>query len=171
MRIDRPSVRRGGLTLLELLVVATLITLAVGFTTISVGGMTDDATLHAAASRIGAAYRLALSEASRSGLPHLLLLERRGCRIARPAWTEAGWTWQSGASFDLPDRTRLTDVGAASASIDQWKTDPPWQIAVAPGDRGAGHVFAFEVRGGLHGVATIDPLTGTPTVRVVEEDW
>lgn len=161
---------RRGFTLLELLVVLTLMTVTIGIATISVGGMTDQARIYAAATRIGTAYRLAAFDSARSGLPHMLQLDRKNCRVAQPVWREEAWSWSSGPSFEMPGKVRLVGVKRTATTDEELMIEPPWQIAVPPGVRNVPYAFVLRVGNRVQGLAVIDALTGTPTVRMVNSD-
>ena len=161
---------RRGLTLLELLIVLTLMTVTIGIATLGVGGMTDQARIYAAATRIGTAYRLAASDAARSGLPRMLQLDSKNCRVARPVWREDGWTWSSGSSFEMPSNVRLVGVMRAAVANEGLFAEPPWLIAVPPGVRNVPYTFVLRMGDRVQGLAVIDALTGTPMVRMVNID-
>ena len=60
---------RQGYSLIELMVVVTLVGVFVGLGALNMHGVSDAAQLQAAADQVATAYRLAQAEAARSGTP------------------------------------------------------------------------------------------------------
>lgn len=159
-----------GFTLLELMAVVTLLTVALGVVLLSTAGLTDRARLRAAAAQIGTIYRLALLHARESGMPRLLQFGRRGCTVSKPEFREEQWQWSSGASMVLAEKVsirRVWPLGGAG----RLPAGGPWSIVVAPNTVTPGYRFELQLENELIGLVTIDGYTGRDSFSPFVQEW
>ena len=88
-------------TLVELLVVITLMSLAVSFAVFRLDGFSDSAGLRSAANQLASWVRLTQTQARTTGEPRLLEYgpKSRTLRVQRPLERNGAWTWNEGATF------------------------------------------------------------------------
>ncbi|MGD2109476.1 MAG: prepilin-type N-terminal cleavage/methylation domain-containing protein [Phycisphaerae bacterium] len=165
------SVKKSGLTLLELVIVMTLMALAVGVSTIGLPGLSDQGRLESAAAQLGNVIRLASCTATRSGLPRMLAFDDHGCTVKKPVRRDGTWAWSSGSRIDLIPKVRITGVSDDGADRDRRAPQPPWMVLVQPGTRHVRHVFTLELSNGKRAAARTDALTGLAQVELEARDW
>jgi len=134
----RTRQRGRAVTLLELMAVITLLSLGVGLTTLNTRGASDMSRLRAAALQIGAVYRLAALEATRSGMPRALLLEPTQIAVKKPAHLDGAWRWSVSPPVALVRKVRIVDAYPAGGVPGRLGAQMGWEIAVEPRDADTG---------------------------------
>ena len=117
------SRKRHAFTLLELLAVITLMSIAVSMAVFRLDGISDRASLTSAAGQIESIVRLAQMEARLSGKPSLLtyIKDKQSLLLQRPIARGATRGWDDGRGFQLGGRAMLHAIirqakGTKSAS-------------------------------------------------------
>ena len=153
-RTDPPP-RRRAFTLLELMVVITLLAMTVGVTTIGMRAVTDEARLQSAVDRIVATYRLARCEATYSGRPRLLQIDATSIRIRKPTFREDRWSWSNPPPISLGSKIRVLKItNNAERASDLMRG--PWQLTVQPGARRGLYRMVLQLGDRLRVAAVID---------------
>ena len=106
------STQRPCFTLLELLVVMALMSVAVGLVVFRLDGLTENGRLQSAAYQFASIVRLAENEARLSGTPRLLeyALDQDGVRLRKPREVEGVWEWDPGTEFQTATGVAVKDV-------------------------------------------------------------
>ncbi len=157
---------RSAFTLIELVVVVTLITMAIGWATVDLQGVSERTRLRAAATQIGAVHRMAVMAASTSSLPRRMRWDSRSCTVAKPVFKEGAWVWGSPVKFELVIRVRIRSVGPNAGRGTALPSGPPWEFVVAPGDTSMNYVFAIETTHALRGTVRVDSYRGTESFQL-----
>jgi len=160
---------RTAFTLVELMVVATLLALAVGVATVNFHGMSDAARLSAAATQIGSLYRVASSSAKRSGLPRMLRFGSHECLLAQSVRQEGEWTWSEGAAIALVSRVGIVDVRSGTPDEKTTSDGPPWLVMLTPGGIQNDLVLFLALPSGARGRLQVDGYTGFEELRLLTE--
>lgn len=155
-------------TLIELMVVVTLITIAIGWATVDLQGVSERTRLRAAATQIGAVHRMAAMAASTSSLPRRMRWDSRSCRVAKPVFKNGEWAWGSEVRFDLVDRVRIRSVGAKPQRKAKTPTGPPWEFVIAPGDTSMTYDFALATTRGVGGAVRVDMFRGVESLQLAK---
>ena len=161
---------RRAFTLVELMVVTVILTIATGLVTVQVHGLTGPARLQAAAIQIGALFRLALLEASRSGLPRVLRLDHREGAVLKPVYVEGQWTWSDGVSILFVSKVKVVGVAPTVTTEHERSAQAPWRIVLAPGGMNPGYRIDLRHRNGLSGIVRIDGRTGVEELRLAPDE-
>jgi type II secretion system protein H len=164
-----PKERRTGFTLLELMLVAALLAIAVGVATLNVHGMTDQARLQVTASQIGAVYRLAMCEAARSGRPRVLTFDRHGCAVKKPVYNEGQWAWSLAPQFELVSGVSVVKV-LECGSEHKHTTRSPRDVVITPGALNSDRCLELRLDSGSRGTVKLDGMTGMTQVRLVHDE-
>ena len=164
------SAMRTGFTLLELLVVAALLTVAVGVATLNLHGMSDQARLQAAATQVGAVYRLAVCEAARSDRPRVLQFDRCACMVGKPAHREGVWIWSFAPRIELVSKVRILKVSTWDAANATAAVEPPWNVIIAPGLSTTDLYLELMLDNGSRGAASLDGITGAAKLRLLHDE-
>ncbi len=157
-------------TLLELMAVVTVITVAIGYATVNLHGLSDQARLRSVSTQIGACYRLAALTADRTGLPTKMRLTDGACTLLKPVKNERKWSWSKGAAFRLDNRIGIGSIKAIGERARSNKSYEESGIVVSPGALGMGYAIALSSRNGARGRLIIDGLTGVERLRFDEND-
>lgn len=126
------ALRRPAMTIVELMVVITILALAVGVLTVNVHGVSDSVRLRSAADQIASIYNLALASAARTGLPHVMQFDSTGCVIQAPRKSDGRWTWHDTADLRLIEGVQIIRSVNANEPGDA-RQEPPWRVAVNRG--------------------------------------
>ena len=161
---------RPAFTLLELVVVVTLITMAIGWATVDLQGVSERTRLRAAATQIGAVHRMAVMAASTSSMPRKIRWDSRSCTIAKPVFKEGQWVWGSDVKFDLVNRVRIRSVRPNPRLDAASLTGPPWEFVVAPGEMSMTYDFALETTHAVRGTVRVDSFRGTELFQLERAD-
>ncbi len=94
-------------TLIELMVVATLLAIAVASVALHSGDITTRGRLRAAAGQLASAHRLARIEAIASGRPRRLAFEAGRIVLQEPVLEARRWQWSDGRFLVLPRRVQI----------------------------------------------------------------
>ncbi len=94
-------------TLIELMVVATLLAIAVASVALHAGDITTRGRLRAAASQLASAHRLARIEAIGSGRPRRLVFEAAWIVLQEPVLEARRWQWSDRRFLVLPRRVQI----------------------------------------------------------------
>jgi len=164
------SGRQGAVTLIELMAVVTLIALAVGMVILSVNGLSENARLQAAATQIGALYRIALCEAMRTGQPRILAVDRTYCSVQKPTYEDAGWRWSTGPSIRLASGVRVSKVQPDGGSPGNRSGTGPSYVAVRPSLSNVDLRVELSTSAGRRATAVIDAVTGSAQVTVDSDE-
>jgi len=107
-----PCLSRPAFTLIEIMVVITLLAIAVGGATLQLDGVTTRGRLRSAALLIEGYHRLARIEVISSGQPRRLVFGRNTsrCLLQRSEHDGLLWTWSTGLRFELPRGVRVARV-------------------------------------------------------------
>jgi|GEM_PF-3441003 len=167
MARSRPA---SAFTLLELVVVVTLITLAIGWTTLDLQGVADRAALQTAAAQIAAIQRTVSQAASTSGMPRKLAWSPRGCTVYRPQWVESQWRWVAGPRFELVRRVELRNVTGVSPGVSGDSAGPPWGVTVSPGNITMDRDFELMTRHGVAGTVHLDGFWKTASLEMADTE-
>ena len=99
-------------TLLELLVVITLMSIALGMTVFRFAGLTDASRLRSAAAQFEAVLRNAQSAARLSGTPRLIEYTTDGDHVIvrAPQVSDDTWMWNDGTTYDTATRVKIVRV-------------------------------------------------------------
>lgn len=157
---------RPAFTLIELVVVVTLITIAIGWATVDLQGVSERIRLRAAATQIGAIHRMAVMAASTSSLPRQVRWDARSCTVAKPVFKEGAWVWGSPVKFDLVNRVRIRSVGPSPRRDTAPPSGPPWEFVVAPGDTSMTYDFSIETTRAVRGTVRVDSFRGTESFQL-----
>ena len=152
-------------TLLELIVVVTLLTIAVGFATVNLRGFSDRARLHAAATQIGSFYRVARLSALRSGMPCVLRFNRRECTLATPNEQEGQWVWSDESQITLVGKVGIVDVQTTWLEDEREAGDSPWRVMLIPGDMNRDFQVSIVTSSGVRASVYVDGYTGAEEVQ------
>lgn len=101
-----------GFTLVELLVVITLMSLAVGMTVFRLDGVSAHGRLRSTATQLAAVLHLARTEAQASGTPRLLEYQPDARQVVarRPTVQDGTWEWGTGIHYELSTRVPIVRV-------------------------------------------------------------
>ena len=104
--------RRASFTLLELLVVVTLMSVAVGMVVFRLDGVSDTTRLRSSATQIGSLLRLTQIQARTSGSPRLFeyVTDRDRVVVRAPQTQEDGWRWDEGLEYSIGTGVRIRRV-------------------------------------------------------------
>lgn len=105
--MKRIPTRARAFTLIELMVVATLLAIAVASVALHAGDITTRGRLRAAAGQLANAHRLARIEAIGSGRPRLLVFEAARIVLQEPVLESRRWQWADGRFLNLPRRVQI----------------------------------------------------------------
>ncbi len=160
--------RSSGFTLLELLAVITLMSLAVGITVLRMDGFTDQSRLQSAASQLASLVRLAQAQARTSGVPRLIEYkidaDRLGMHIPRHA--NDGWQWDDGVEYLLGTGVSIRGVVLegkdTTANASQHRA-----VRIGPDGRFRSHAVMLELHGS-HAVSLFRPF-GEPGYYLLPE--
>ncbi len=122
-------------TLIELMAVVTLLALAVGVTTVQAHGVSERAQLRSAATQIESVYRLALTEAVRSGKPRRLVFQQHSVAVHKPMLVEGVWTWSRGSRFRLVRKVRIVSVMPWPSDARIVSSDDAWPVLLRSGSK------------------------------------
>lgn len=158
--------QRQAFTLLELVTVVTLITIAIGWATVDLQGVSERTRLRTAATQIGAVHRMAVMAAATSSMPRQVRWDSRSCTVAKPVFKEGAWGWGSQVKFDLVNRVRIRSVGPSPRREAAVATGPPWEFVVAPGDTSMTYEFVLETTHAVRGTVRVDSFRGTESFQL-----
>jgi len=158
--------QRSAFTLIELVVVVTLITMAIGWATVDLQGVSERTRLQVAATQIGALHRMAVMAASTSSMPRQMRWDSRSCTIAKPVFKEGEWVWGSEVRFDLVSRVRIRSVRPSPRRDAASPTDPLWEFVLAPGDTSMTYEFAIETTHAVRGTVRVDTFRGSESFQL-----
>lgn len=104
--------RASAFTLVELLVVVTLMTIAVGMAALRLDGLTASGRLQSAGAQIGALVRLTQSHAQTSGTPRMVeYLIHQDRVVVRSAIEQHGtWAWDEGREYNTGTKVSIERV-------------------------------------------------------------
>lgn len=138
--------RRASFTLLELLAVVTLMSVAVGFATLRLDGLGDTGRLRGAAGQIASILRLTQAVARTSGEPRLVeyVQDDASLIVHAPTRTDDSWQWSTGQPYPLAGGVRI-DRLLIEGATDSERHDR--QVRLRPD----GHYLAHAVVLVLHG--------------------
>lgn len=147
------NARRGhlqGFTLVELLVVTTLISIGVGMVVVRFDGLSAAGRLRSCAARYSAVLNLARTEARTSGQPRLLRThgDQGKVTLHRPRRHHGTWQWDDGRAFQVTegvtirllmesDESTLPQEGAIAVRIPPDGRCPPLALILKVQDRWA----------------------------------
>ena len=121
MYLSRQTKRPPAFTLVELMVVITIMSVAVGTVVLRFDGFTDRSRLESTAAQFFSLLQLASTQAQTTGEPRLIEypLGTSGVRIRKPRLTNETWEWDEGLEFALATGVtveRMVIEGDAPAS-------------------------------------------------------
>lgn len=128
-------------TLIELMVVVTLMAIAVATVTVRLDGWTTRGRLRSAAHQIGTFHHLAQLEATTSASPRRLVFPPAAshCLLQQPQRTGSYWTWSGGRALHWNDGTVLERLILAE---DRLSPEPGDLMAVRIHADGTSPIFA-----------------------------
>ncbi|MEK6674128.1 MAG: prepilin-type N-terminal cleavage/methylation domain-containing protein, partial [Planctomycetota bacterium] len=152
LKLQTSSLTSPAFTLVELLVVITLMSLAVGVAVFRMDGFSDSANLRSAANQLASWVRLTQTQARTSGQPRLLEYGPKSCtlRVQRPYEQDGAWSWQEGAEFSVNPAVHLRRV-LVENDFDRVRELTPTQLVVGP----SGHYPAHAVLVDRHDVVGV----------------
>lgn len=159
---------RPSFTLIELVVVVTLITIAIGWATVDLQGVSERTRLRAAATQTGAVLRMVAAAASTSSMPRRMRWDTRSCNVAKPVFKEGEWGWGAEVKFDIVDRVRIRSVEARPRRKAKTPAGLPWEFVIAPGDTSMTYVFELETTHAVRGEVSVDMFRGAESFRLTE---
>lgn len=134
MSVARGRARRNALTLLELMIVTTILGLLVTVTTLNMPLLSDEARARSAGAQMQALFRLAQFSATRTGRPSLFECRPEGCMVRRPVRKDGGWSWARGPSVTLSRGLRLLGITSDDEAEPIPGRDMIWRVPVASRD-------------------------------------
>lgn len=101
---------RAAFTLVELLVVVTLMTLAVGLTVFRLDSLSENGRLQSATRQAESILRFSACQARTTGEPRLVVFDRESdrFRLKAPAQEEGRWHWDEGRLFQTNSGAQFT---------------------------------------------------------------
>ena len=114
--------------------------------------------------------KLALLEASRSGLPRVLRLDHREGAVLKPVYVEGQWTWSDGVSILFVSKVKVVGVAPTVTTEHERSAQAPWRIVLAPGGMNPGYRIDLRHRNGLSGIVRIDGRTGVEELRLAPDE-
>lgn len=147
-------------TLVELLIVLTLLTLFVGTATFHLDGVTARGRLRSAARQLGAFHALARIEAVSSGQPRRIVFQRNAsrCLIQHPELEGRSWRWSDGRSLAFATRVTLDRVIVQG----EGRPDQSQDLAIRVASDGTSPTYACILTAGESAMAVVtDGLTGS----------
>ena len=164
--------RRRCLTLIELMVVVTLMSIAVGTATVNLHGLSRTGRLRAAGTQIATLWQLGSQSATASGMPQLLEIDKRRCRLRMPRYIESQWAWGDPIDRILVGRARIESVLVNGTVRQADNEDGRWRIALPPDGSATTYGFVLALPCGLRGRLQIDGVTGADSFELAgEDDW
>lgn len=128
-------------TLIELMVVAVLMTLASGILVTHLDDFTDRGRLRAAASQTAAVLHLATTRAKASGVPVRVTYDINGDRVrmAKPVLRDGRWIWDEQLEWSTATGVRIDRV------LVEGRVDAESFIRVDAGGRYPSHAVVFSL--------------------------
>lgn len=179
-RIDDPSnpsrrpdrkPRRHAVTLVEVLVVVTILAMAAGIAFLSVGDAAKKHRLRAAADQVVSTWRFARDRARFSGLPTRVVLYEERMTLARPVQRDGAWIW--GQPSDVAIHPGVSIAGV-SAELERNNTtlhrsELPWTHVIR-GSAGGTHAFMLTSRGSLSATLVIDDMMSNSQANLILDE-
>lgn len=148
--------QKTGFTMIEMMAVVVIMAIAVGAATLEVHGVADQVRIRMAADQVQSIYRLALADATRSGLPRTLVFEKHGCAIRMPKLVEGQWRSVKSATFALANGVELTGIYDQENRPVTPSDDPPWTITASPSILDRTYVIGLACGKSVRGLLTLD---------------
>ncbi len=156
-----------GFTLIELMVVTALMSIAVGMAVFRLDGLGDSGRLRSTASQLASIVRQAQMQACTSGSPRLIEYSVDGARITlhSPKQSESSWRWDSGLEYTVLggagiDRI-LVEGSDGEVSSRGGTEDDVLNIRIGPDGRYIAHAV----------VLTVHTRWAVVVLRPVERPW
>ena len=165
----RHATVRRGFSLLELAAVVTLLAIVVGIATVSLGGVSAVSRLQAAASQVGAVYRLAQLDAARSGLPRMLRVTSRTIGMAKPVHRDGEWVWSPTHKITLVRDVEIRGMVSLGESSDRTSNDPPWSYVLRPGQAFGVVQLELASSNGVRAQVRIDAAGGFEATEIIDD--
>lgn len=139
---------RQAFTLLELLVVISLMMVAIGMAAFRMDGLTDSSRLRSGATQLISLVRLTQTQARAAGEPRQVEYRLGSDRIVvhSPQENDGTWTWDQGLEYIASTGVQIKGVlieGNNEYSQDANK----WAIRVGPDGRHRAHAVILEIHG------------------------
>ena len=148
-----------GLTLVELLVVVTIIGTVCGLVFVSTAEVGERQRLEGALRRIADTYAAARASAICTRRPVEVVYDLERNRVV------IGSSSEKTPPFEVE-----FDGSVALAGLSPSEDDKTLMVTVSPTGRGRSHVVTMTCRGRLRGTVAVDGLTGRAEISVAEEE-
>jgi len=157
----RRSRRQAGVTLIEMLMVVTILSIMVGISFPSVSAGIDSLRLSTSADSVAALLNSAMNRADRRQEPVEILIDREANFLAVRS-VQPGVVRR----YELPDGVRIRSVLPRMAASDAGQHS----FWVVPGGSFPRLGVELENRRGARRIVRVDPITGAPEIRAAEEE-
>ena len=157
--------RQRGLTLVELLVVVTIIALLAGISYPSVSAGVDSVRLRSATDSVASILNGAANRAERHQVPVEVAISRKDNTISLYS-TEAGFTRE----LKMPDGVAIEAVLPPLPDGEQQEEEGPRRLLLLPGGTVPAIGVQLANRHGAHRIVRLDPMTGFPRVESVKTE-
>ena len=150
-------------TLIELMVVVTLLAIAVASVALHSGDITTRGRLRAAANLLASAHRLARIEAIGSGRPRRLVFGAARIVLQEPVLESRRWQWSDGRVLLLPRRVQiqlLPDAERTTSITVRGDGNAPDYKCVLTLDEARMAVAVEGLTGGISRLPEADPQVG-----------
>lgn len=160
-RLDRPVVDRHGFTLLELLVVLTLMALMAGMVAPRLVGTLDRMNVRSAAGRIVATLRYARSQAASEQRFFRVDIDLSGRTLTVAPASPLPEALASRGTLSLPEGVRFLEAQSVSGA----SSSDTFTIRFSPLGRTTGGQLLIGDEAGRRLRVVLDPLTGLPEIH------
>lgn len=156
-----------GFTLIELMVVTALMSIAVSMAVFRLDGLSDSGRLRSTASQLASVVRQAQMQACTSGSPRLIEYAVDGARITlhSPKQSEGSWRWDSGLEYTVLGGVRidriLVEGSDGDVSSRGGTEEDVLNIRIGPDGRYIAHAV----------VLTVHDRWAAVVLRHVEQPW
>ena len=139
---------RNGFTLIEVLVVVTLMAIAVGFTTVRLAGVTTMSRLESAVAQMRSIIRLTCNQARITGQPRLIEYAKGSdsLLVKAPALRGDDWAWDDGLTFLTVAGVQIERVLIEGDAPDRETLDA-WSVRVGDDGRAPRHAVIVSLHG------------------------
>ena len=161
--MKRSPTRARAFTLIELMVVATLLAIAVASVALHAGDITTRGRLRAAAGQLANVHRLARIEAIGSGRPRRLVFGAARIVLQEPVLDSRRWQWSDGRFLVLPRRVQiqlLSETKGSTSITVRGDGNSPDYTCVLTLDEARMAVAVEGLTGGISLLPEADPQVG-----------
>lgn len=136
--------RNAAFTLLELLIVVTLMMAAVGMTVFRLDGLSDTSRLRSAAMQMASLLRLTQTQARTSGSPRLVeyAIDSDRVLVRAPQMQDDVWEWDAGVEYLTVTGVHVQRVLVEGAG-EETEPDKKFSIRVRPDGRYRAHAIVL----------------------------